>query len=193
MSIFTEIYYYYFNIEPSLFIKVIIYTFEYILYAAMFATILGLLTFFRNSIFARKKLLLKCKNKSFSISKINPYELGVEIAENKKKYINWEFTEIVLDSIIKGNKFIIISGKARTGKTRTVCEVLRSFSDKNLVSNYRTIDNFSNKIKKYLFVYPKREEIEKFSELKIIPKSFFFKKLNYIVFLDDILDLKLFL
>lgn len=190
MSVFIEIYYYYNGFEPNLLIKVLLYTFEYIIYAVIVYALIALLVFFINSIFAKKKLLNKCKNKSFAISKINPYELGVKVVENKSGYVNWEFSEMVLDSIMKGNKFIIISGKTRTGKTRTICEILRSFSDKKMISNYRDINNFTTNIKKYLFIYPKREEIEHFNELKIIPKSFFFRKLNYVVFLDDILDLK---
>lgn len=191
MSLFNYIYFHLLKSDPSLLVRILLYTFEYLLYAFLFFILVQAITFIKNILFAKKNIINKCKNRSFSISKINPFELGVEIVKNKEKYIDWEFTKIFLNSIVDGNKFIIVSGKARTGKTRTVCEVLKSFSDKNILKNIRKKNKYLKKLNRYLFIYPKREEIEKFSEIKKIPRSFLFKKLNYIVFLDDILDLKI--
>ena len=143
--------------------------FTYYIFPILLVVIPFILTVIIPYLKSRKNLLEKCKNKSFKISKIDPTDFGVDIVKGKEKYIDWELTEKVFQSISTGNKFIILNGKARTGKTRTICNVLKSLNKKEVLKLFYNNRKYIKKLNKYFFIYPKRENLEKFIEIKIKP------------------------
>lgn len=177
--------------QISIIQKILIYIFLTLLFATINYFFIIFIRFLISILFAKNKLISFCKNSSFKISKIDTAILGVKLAKDREEYIPWNFTYELEYAIASGNKIIIINGRARTGKTRTVLEILKSFSDRRYIKKFDNKTKYIKSLKKYLFIYPLGEEINNILKIKLMPRLFFFKKPKYILFLDDVLDLKI--
>jgi len=136
-----------------------------------------------NFLLAKKTIINKCRNTNYILKKLTYKDFSIDPKTYNPYFKEWEPSRLMYNSIFGENKLIIITGRSRTGKTRTVLETLKNLHIDNE-------DKYINKIQNYFFVSPSLELLKSPESRKYIPRNLLFFKKNFIIFFDDVLNLE---